>query len=82
MSGTQIISKGVVHGKNIELDREPGLPDGQLVTVTVRSAGDAGIMAAGEGLRRSAGAWADDAEALDVYLTWNREQRKRGRLEI
>jgi hypothetical protein len=27
--------KGVVHGKTIELDREPGLPEGQEVTVTV-----------------------------------------------
>jgi hypothetical protein len=27
--------KGVIHGRTIELDREPGLPDGQEVTVTV-----------------------------------------------
>src|SRR5580700_6388145 len=27
--------KGVVHGKVIELDQEPGLPDGQEVSVTV-----------------------------------------------
>jgi hypothetical protein len=27
--------KGIVHGKTIELEREPGLPDGQAVTVTV-----------------------------------------------
>jgi len=27
--------KGVIHGKVIELEREPGLPDGQEVTVTV-----------------------------------------------
>ena len=27
--------KGIVHGKTIELDEEPGLPDGQEVSVTV-----------------------------------------------
>jgi uncharacterized protein (DUF433 family) len=29
-----------------------------------------------EGLRRSFGAWAEDAEELDQYLEWNRQQRK------
>src|SRR5271155_961163 len=27
---------GVIHGKTIELEREPGLPDGQRITVEVR----------------------------------------------
>jgi hypothetical protein len=30
---------GVVHGKTIELDRDPGLPEGQSVTVTMQPAG-------------------------------------------
>ena len=34
------------------------------------------------GLRRSFGAWADDAEELDKYLEWNRQQRKVDRREI
>ena len=29
------IFKGVVHGKTIELDEEPGLPDGEFVTVAI-----------------------------------------------
>src|SRR5947209_16677142 len=29
------ILKGTIHGKTIELDREPGYPDGQSVTVEV-----------------------------------------------
>lgn len=66
--------KGVVHGKTIELEREPGLPDGQEVTVTVRPA-DPGRLAPGEGLRRSAGGWSDDPQGLDEYLEWNRQQR-------
>jgi hypothetical protein len=28
--------KGIVHGKVIELDQEPGLPDGQEVSVTLQ----------------------------------------------
>jgi uncharacterized protein (DUF433 family) len=34
------------------------------------------------GLRRACGAWAEDAEELDNYLDWNRQQRKLGRREI
>ena len=30
--------KGVIRGKTIELDREPGLPDGEAVTVTLQNA--------------------------------------------
>lgn len=33
MSGT--VFKGVVHGKTIELEEEPGLPDGETVTVAI-----------------------------------------------
>jgi hypothetical protein len=34
------------------------------------------------GLRRSFGAWAEDADELDKYLEWNRQQRKLSRREI
>jgi uncharacterized protein (DUF433 family) len=30
------VLKGVIHGNVIELEREPGLPDGQLVTVAIQ----------------------------------------------
>jgi hypothetical protein len=77
--------RGVIHGKTIELDREPGLPDGQEVevTVTVLRAPDHGEgLPAGEGLQRSFGAWAEDAVELDEYLEWSRRQRKIGRPEL
>jgi hypothetical protein len=78
-----VVVKGVVHGKTIELEREPGLPDGQVVTVTVESmASPLANVPPGEGLRRSAGAWADDAEELDRYLEWSRQQRRRGRRDV
>src|SRR5947209_8160915 len=66
--------RGVVHGKTIELEQAPGLPDGQEVGVTLEPlpAGGPGQPPAGEGLRRAFGAWAGDAEELDKFLEWNR----------
>lgn len=34
------------------------------------------------GIRRSFGGWAEDAEALDEFLKWNRQRRKLSRREI
>ena len=73
------IFKGIVRGRSIELERPVGLPDGQEVTVIVRASNGAEKLPPGEGLRRSAGAWADDAAGLDEYLEWNRQQRKQTR---
>jgi hypothetical protein len=80
-SGT-VTAQGVIHGKTINLDQEPGLPDGQQVTVTVKPVTGQEKLPPGEGIRRSAGAWADDAEELDKYLKWNRQQRKPPRREL
>ena len=82
MSTTLNEFKGVVHGKTIELDQAPGLPDGQEVKVTVEPMAGSCKLQPGEGIRRSAGAWADDAEELDKFLEWNRQRRKIGRREI
>jgi len=77
---------GVVHGRTIELNDETGLPDGQQVKGTIQpvshTEGWGGRLPPGEGIRRSAGAWADDAEELDKYLEWNRQQRKTSRPPI
>lgn len=83
MTTGTVTLKGVVHGKTIELEHDPGLPDGQEVSVTVQAPCQTGReLAPGEGLRRSAGAWADDVEGLDRYLEWNRQQRKTARREL
>jgi hypothetical protein len=145
--------KGVVHGRLIELEGEPGLPDGQAVTIDLRpleepanaqgaatvpgvetwmdrlvydsvidplerivkgtrlqvealiaelegGRSDEDLLKAHSeltledvralhnyakcpvGLRRSFGGWAEDADELDRYLEWNRQQRKIGRREI
>lgn len=80
MESTPTTLTGVVHGKTIELDQAPGLPEGQPVHVTVEPM--AQRLTAGEGIRRSAGAWSDEGDELDNYLQWNRQRRKTGRLEI
>jgi len=59
MTGGTVIVKGVVRGRTIELESEPGLPEGQLVSVVLRPA-----LPPGEGLRRSFGAWASDSHSL------------------
>jgi hypothetical protein len=75
---------GRAHGKTIELDEDLGVPDGQEVLVTVEPLPPPGPLPLppGEGLRRAFGAWAGDAEELDKFLDWNREQRKVGRRRI
>ena len=70
MSANGGILKGVVRGRTIELEREPGLPDGQVVSVLLRPA-----RVAGEGLRRAFGAWADDGAGLDTFLQQVRRDR-------
>lgn len=83
MASVPAILQGVVHGKMIELDREPGLSDGQRVIVTVQAAPPPQApLPPGEGIHRSAGAWEEDAAELDQYLEWNRQQRKLGRPRI
>jgi hypothetical protein len=73
---------GVIRGNTISLDRSPGLPDGQQVTVTVQPLVGGQKQEPGDGIRRSAGAWAGDAEELDQYLEWTRQHRKQARREL
>lgn len=72
--------RGVVRGKVIELERAVNLPDGQEVTVIIQPS-NGKKLPAGEGIRRSFGGWAEDADELDAYLEWNRQQRKQTRRE-
>lgn len=72
--------RGVVHGNIIELEQDAGFPAGQPVSVFVRPVVEPCTL--GDGLKRSFGGWAEDAAAMDEYLKWNRQQRKRGRSEV
>jgi hypothetical protein len=76
------VLKGVVHGKLIELEREPGLPEGQRVDVTIEPSELREPLSPGDGIRKSAGAWADDPAELDKFLERNRQERKASRPEI
>ena len=73
--------RGLIQGRTVVLDEDPGLPDGQAVIVKIPTPpvwdeeGRARLLSA-------AGAWAEDAEELDRYLEWNRAQRKINRPEI
>jgi hypothetical protein len=74
--------RGIIRGRMIELVQEPGIPDGQEVTVIVLAQTQAeSVLPPGEGLRRSAGTWDDNIDGLNKYLEWNRQQRKRSRPE-
>jgi hypothetical protein len=83
MATHSTVRRGVVRGKTIELDEETGLSDGQEVHVLVQPVElSEHRLPPGEGLRRAFGGWAEDAEELDTYLEWNRQQRKKSRPEI
>jgi hypothetical protein len=83
MSESTSVFHGVVHGKTIELDKYPDLPDGQPVTVTVHPAAQpiAPDVSPLEALKRAAGSWSDDVRGVDDFLDWNRQQRKTSRRE-
>ena len=74
------ICEGVVRGRTIELREAIDLPEGQEVRITVEPAvsEDERVRIAREHLLRAAGAWKDDAEELDAFLEWNRQQRRIG----
>jgi hypothetical protein len=64
---------GTVHGKTIELSEAPGAADGQQVEVVVRFLQPARPW--GEGIRASAGAWADYPE-MDAVMEQIQQTRK------
>jgi uncharacterized protein (DUF433 family) len=141
MANASPMLRGVIHGKTIELESEPGLPDGQEVSVEIHPVSeppgwlerlhvDAAVRPVKyvvkgtrllaedltqlveegrsdeellrqfpeltpedvaairqyarvpSGLRRAFGSWAEDAEELDAYLEWTRQQRKTSRREL
>lgn len=76
MMSEQSVLKGVIHGRQIELDQDSGWPDGQEVTVLVIPA-----LPRGEGIRQSAGGWADAGAELDLWLEEMRRSREYERAE-
>lgn len=70
------VARGKAHGKTIELDRDLGLADGQEVEVQVIPLPTREQW--GEGIRRSAGGWADHPE-MGAVMEQIQQDRKRER---
>ena len=73
MKGGKMTYHGVIRGKTIELDQPPSLPDGQDVTIEIHP------FRPGDGIRASAGAWADAGPELDEWLKRMNDARHSGR---
>jgi hypothetical protein len=68
---------GIIHGKTIELETDPGFVDGQEIRVTLQSApsNPPNGTSWGDGIRAASGAFADWPEA-DNYLDEILQERK------
>lgn len=64
---------GKVHGKTIELVEDPGVAEGQEVELQMEVVPSPSQW--GEGIRRSAGGWADYPE-MEVIMERIRQERK------
>ena len=64
---------GRIHGRTIELDEDMSLADGAEVEVTVKPARPRRVW--GEGIKRSAGGWADYPE-MDAIMEQIHQERK------
>jgi hypothetical protein len=74
--------RGIIHRKIIELDEDPGVADGQYVEVTVKTIPAQGAW--GEGLRRCAGAlaqeWTEEDDHILAALHQDRQRDTRREL--
>ncbi|HET6426232.1 MAG TPA: hypothetical protein VFG20_21250 [Planctomycetaceae bacterium] len=66
---------GVVSGRSITLDQDPGVPDGTRITVVIQPQKATTAMARMEDLP-GFGALSGKAEELDEFDAWCREQRR------
>jgi hypothetical protein len=73
LKGRNMTYHGVIRGTIIELDEPPSLPDGQAVTIEIHP------FRPGDGIRASAGAWADAGPELDEWLKRMNDARQFGR---
>lgn len=64
---------GTIHGKTIQLDEDPGMVEGQVVEIQMKVISPTQTW--GDGIRNSAGGWADYPE-LDEVLKKIHQERK------
>lgn len=81
MFKTTEVLRGIVHGKSIELEHPFPMPDGTAIELLVRHMP---ISAEQRRQRLEAifGSCEADAQDLDDFLSWNREQRHHFRPEF
>ena len=65
--------RGTIHGNTIELETDPGMPDGQTVEIDLRVSQRSDAW--GEGIRRSAGIASDLSRVDEVFEELARERR-------
>ena len=71
---------GVIHGKTIELTEDPGMSDGQKVRVVLAPVSPTAEW--GEGIRSSAGGWANDPEIEAVMARIHEDRRHERRPQV
>jgi hypothetical protein len=74
------ILQGVVHGKTIELTEDPGIGEGQPVRIVLTVLEPNKTW--GEGIRRSAGGWADYPEMDAIMEQIQRDRKRERRTEV
>jgi uncharacterized protein (DUF433 family) len=87
LPGVRIVKGTKLAAESLVTEIEKGASDDALLQAHPElTAGDLEALRvyarAPEWIRRTAGAWAEDAEELDEYLEWTRQHRKIGRREI
>jgi hypothetical protein len=73
------VVQGTIHGKTIELQENPNLPDGQSVEIEIRAINRKEPW--GDGLRRAAGALADDPDWERIMEEVHQERKEDSRKE-
>ncbi len=76
------VMHGVVHGKTIALEEDPGLAEGQLVELTIRPAERPSSRQPGEGFIRTEGALADDPYWDAIMERIHQERKSDSRKEL
>lgn len=81
MSKTHQVLRGVVYGKSIKLEHPLSMPDGSVIEFVVKHS----PISPEQRLQRLEtifGSCEADAQDLDDFLSWNREQRHHRRPEF
>ena len=74
--------QGKIHGRTIELDEDPGVPEGQRVELTLRTVSSIKPARTGEGFLLTEGALADDPYWDAIMEEVHQERKSDSRREL